>query len=56
MWVLLWVQLAATQTINHYHLGTYDREDKCMTALQEAVVLVTGKNESVKCLFVDVSK
>jgi|TARA_R100000084_G_C4543156_1_gene96556 hypothetical protein len=55
MFVLLWLQLAAAQEINHYHVGTYETDKECQTALKEASVLVTGKNESIACLYVGVN-
>ena len=55
MFVLLWLQLAAAQEINHFHVGTYETDKECQIALKEAAVLVTGKNESIACLYVGVS-
>jgi hypothetical protein len=55
MFVLLWLQLAAAQEVNHYHVGTYETDKECQMALKEAVVLVTGKNESIACLYVGVN-
>ena len=52
MWVLIWLQLAAAQDINYYHVGTYGLEKECEVAMNIATVLVTGKNESIACLYI----
>ena len=53
MWILVWLELAASQNINFYHLGSYEQERDCKTAYEKAIVLVTGKNQSMECLYVD---
>jgi len=55
MWVLLWVQLMATQNVNHFHIGNYSKEVDCQSAMSAAAVLVTSKNESIACLYVDIN-
>ena len=53
MWILVWLELAAAQNINFYHLGSYEQERDCKNAYEDAIVLVTGKNQSMECLFID---
>jgi hypothetical protein len=52
MFILVWLQLATAQTINHYQLGAFLTERECTEAMSKAAVLVSGQNESVACLYV----
>ena len=45
----------ATQNVNHFHIGNFSKEVDCQTAMSGAAVLVTSKNESVACLYVDIN-
>ena len=52
MWVLLWVQLA-TQGFEHYHVGSYTKQEVCELAKEEAKVLVTSDKAKVVCIKID---
>ena len=56
MWVLLWMALTPAQNIDHYHLGNFTDKDACVSAMSKARVMVTDKNQSVTCLWVDTNK
>lgn len=56
MWVLLWMALTPAQNIEHFHIGNFANKDACVSAMSKASVLVTDKNQSVNCLWVDVNK
>ncbi len=40
--------------VKYYHLGTYENETFCSTALRDAAVMVNDKNETVECIGVQV--
>ena len=52
MWVLLWVQLA-TQGFEHYHVGSYTKQEVCELAKEEAKVLVTNEKSKVVCIKIE---
>lgn len=54
VWVLLWLVLVPNQGIRYYHLGTYDNETLCGSALKDAAVMVNDTNETVECIGVQV--
>ena len=51
MWILLWLQLVSG-SFDHYHVGSYGKEDECIKHLEKAKVLVTSENAKVVCIFV----
>jgi hypothetical protein len=56
VWVLVWMQLFTTQSVDHYQLGTYATLEECQIELSKAVKMVTHKSETVACLEVEVSQ
>ena len=56
VWVLVWMQLFSTQTVDHYQLGTFATEEECTAALSKAAVMITHKSETVACLEVEVNQ
>ena len=56
MYVLVWMQLFSTQTVDYYQLGTYPTFEECQIELSKAAKMVTHKSETVACLEVDVQQ
>jgi|TARA_R100001460_G_scaffold40253_1_gene75374 hypothetical protein len=52
MWVLLWVQLSAS-AFEHYHIGSYTKQEVCEIAKEEAKVLVTSDKSKVVCIKIE---
>tara|TARA_R100001460_G_scaffold17452_1_gene37615 strand:- start:320 stop:481 length:162 start_codon:yes stop_codon:yes gene_type:complete len=52
MWVLLWVQLA-TAGLEHYHIGSYTKQEVCELAKADAKVLVTSDKSKVVCIKIE---
>ena len=51
MFVLVWMQLFSTQTVEHYQLGNY-----ATIELSKAAKMITHKSETVACLEVEVQQ
>lgn len=56
MWALIWLALTSTQQMETYHLGNYADKDTCVSAMSKAAVLVTDKNQTVDCVWINVNK
>lgn len=56
MYILIWMQLFSTQTVDHYQLGSFATEEECTAALSKAAVMITHKSETVACLEVEVQQ
>jgi hypothetical protein len=56
MWALIWLALTSTQQMELYHLANYKDKENCVTALSKASVLVTDKNQTVDCIWIDLNK
>ena len=54
IWLLVWFVFVPEIGIKYYHLGTYENETFCNTALRDAAVMVNDKNETVECIGVQV--
>ncbi len=54
IWLLVWFVFVPEIGIEYYHLGTYENETFCSTALRDAAVMVNDKNETVECIGVQV--
>jgi|TARA_B100000900_G_C20257175_1_gene584473 hypothetical protein len=52
MWVLLWVQLA-TAGLEHYHIGSYTKQEVCELAKADAKVLVTSDKAKIVCIKIE---
>ena len=50
MWILLWLQVVAADTMKYYHLGTYGSLEHCAQAKSKALVMKTTKNTMVACI------
>ena len=50
MWILLWLQIVAADTMKYYHLGTYGSLEHCAQAKSKALVMKTTKNTMVACI------
>ena len=53
MYVLIWVQLFSTQTVEHYQFGRYATLEECQIKLSKAAKMITHKSETVACLEVE---
>ena len=57
MWVLLWVQLSTSAAngneFEHYHVGSYTKQEVCEIAKEDAMVLVTSDKAKVVCIQID---
>jgi hypothetical protein len=54
IWLLVWFVFVPDIGVKYYHLGTYENETFCSTALRDAAVMVNDKNETVECIGVQV--
>lgn len=53
-WLLIWFVFVPDVGVKYYHLGTYENETFCSTALRDAAVMVNDKNETVECIGIQV--
>ena len=53
MYVLVWMQLFSTQTVEHYQLGSYATIEECQIQLSKAAKRVTHTSETVARLEVE---
>ena len=49
-WLLIWFVFVPDVGVKYYHLGTYENETFCSTALRDAAVMVNDKSETVECI------
>ena len=49
-WILIWFVVVPEVGVRYYHLGTYDNETMCDTALRAASVMVNDKQETIECI------
>ena len=56
MYVLVWMQLFSTQSVEHYQLGTYATLEECQIELSKAAKMITHKSETVACLEVEIQQ
>ncbi len=54
IWILIWFVVVPEQGVRYYHLGTYENETLCKSALKDASVMVNDKNEAIECIGVSV--
>ena len=54
IWLFVWFVFVPEIGVKYYHLGTYENETFCSTALRDAAVMVNDKNETVECIGVQV--
>ena len=48
MWLLIWFQLMNNK-LQYYQIGQYPTQNECMSAKNNAMVLVTGSSIMVHC-------
>ena len=53
-WLLIWFVFVPDVGVKYYHLGTYENETFCSTALRDAAVMVNDKNETVECIRIQI--
>ena len=56
MWALIWLALTSSQNMETYHLGNFEDKETCASAMSTASVLVTDKNQTVDCIYLNVNK
>ena len=49
-WILIWFVVVPEVGVRYYHLGTYENETMCETALRDASVIVNDKQETIECI------
>jgi len=54
IFILIWFVVVPEQGVRYYHLGTYENETLCKTALKDASVMVNDKQEAIECIGVSV--
>ena len=54
IFILVWFVVIPETGVRYYHLGTYDNETMCGTALRDASVMVNDKQETIECIGVQV--
>ena len=50
IFILIWFVVIPETGVRYYHLGTYDNETMCETALRDASVMVNDKQETIECI------
>jgi len=50
IFILIWFVVIPETGVRYYHLGTYDNETMCDTALRAASVMVNDKQETIECI------
>ena len=56
VWILVWLQLTTSQSIDYYHIDTFYEKDACVAELSKASVLVTNKNTALDCIPIDTTR
>jgi len=56
MYILIWMQLFSTQSVEYYQLGNYPTLEECQIELSKAAKMITHKSETVACLEVEVTQ
>ena len=56
VWILVWLQLSAGQSMQFYHIDTFSTVDECVEELRKAVVLKNHKNTAIDCLPVQTTR
>jgi hypothetical protein len=49
-WILIWFVVVPEVGVRYYHLGTYENETMCESALRDASVMVNDKQETIECI------
>ena len=56
MYILIWMQLFSTQSVEYYQLGNYPTLEECQIELSKAAKMITHKGETVACLEVEIQQ
>ena len=54
VWVLVWIQMTASQGVEYYQINSFAKTDECAAALDKAQVMLNHPGEAVVCLEVTV--
>ena len=54
VWVLVWIQMTASQGVEYYQINSFPKKEECTTALDKAQVMLNHQGEAVVCLEVKV--
>ena len=54
MWVLIWLAVNATNGVDYYHIGTFQKQEQCQKEKTISEVLITAQRQVLVC--VDVSE
>ena len=56
MYILIWMQLFSTQSVEYNQLGNYATLEECQIELSKAAKMITHKSETVACLEVEIQQ
>ena len=54
VWVLVWIQMTASQGVEYYQINSFPKKEECAAALDKAQVMLNHQGEAVVCLEVKV--
>ena len=54
VWVLVWIQMTASQGVEYYQINSFPKKEECAAALDKAQVMLNHQGEAVVCLEVTV--
>jgi len=54
VWVLVWIQMTASQGVEYYQINSFPKKEECTAALDKAQVMLNHQGEAVVCLEVTV--
>jgi len=54
VWVLVWIQMTASQGVEYYQINSFPKKEECTAALDKAQVMLNHQAEAVVCLEVTV--
>jgi hypothetical protein len=54
VWVLVWIQVTASQGVEYYQINSFPKKEECTAALDKAQVMLNHQGEAVVCLEVTV--
>ena len=55
VWVLVWLQITAGQSVDYFQLGTYKTLEECKQQQEIAKVMIIHSGIAVECFKVDVN-
>ena len=54
VWVLVWIQMTASQGVEYYQINSFPKKEECTAALDKAQEMLNHQGEAVVCLEVTV--